>query len=264
MTERFKYNKCPLVEVTYQVNYPTILAIDANEPVDFQKLIMEKYPNYDLKTEFQGEVKVNMENDDMDASASMSRQQKRKIHIFVSEDQKWRIALAKNMLAFTTVDYKYWEDMVLKSKDVIKAFVDSYKPLYFTRVGLRYIDAFDRVELKLEDTPWDKLLKPHVCGCLGYRTDEEVKVKSSIVNSEIMVNDVFIKLAAGSGMIDRHDGNLPHEAFILNCDYYYNKKISIDNLFQTAEKLHNQSHSFFRESITNELHYAMKPEELKL
>lgn len=96
--ERIKYNKCPLVEVTYQVSYPAILAIDANDPVAFQEIIRGKYPNYDLKIEQQNELTVNIENSKPDAI--LNSRMVRKLHNFISEDQKWRVTLAKDMLAF--------------------------------------------------------------------------------------------------------------------------------------------------------------------
>lgn len=262
MSVRFKYNKPPLVEVTYQVNFPTILDIEANEPVGFQKRIMEKFPNYDTKTEYQNEVTVNVV--DAKADASLNRQQTRRLHFFASEDQQWRITLAKDMLAFTTTDYKYWEDMTARSVEIIKAFIDEFTPMYFTRVGLRYIDAFDRKEIGLEKIPWDELLQPHILGGLSYKTKQQVSIRNSAVSSELIVDDVFINLASGTGFVDRHDGTPPREAFILNCDYYYNQKTSVSELTQIATKLHNQSHTFFRESITDKLHNAMEPEELSL
>ena len=262
MQKKYKYRKSPLVEVTFQVNFPTILAIDAQDPVDFQKIVMRKYPNYDSQTEIRNEVTVNVANTKSDAS--FESKTKRKLHLFVSEDQKWKITLAKDMLAFSTTDYKYWEDMEEKAADVIKALNDAFSPLYYTRVGLRYIDAIDRKVLGLENTSWNLLLEPHICGSLSYKTDGNVTVRSSTVSSEIVIDDVFINLASGTGIIDRHDGTLQQEAFILNCDYYYNKKTTNTDLSGIASKLHDRSHTFFRESITDELHEAMEPEEFEL
>lgn len=37
--KRVRYEKCPLIEVTYQLNFPTILSIEAEMPVRFQNAI---------------------------------------------------------------------------------------------------------------------------------------------------------------------------------------------------------------------------------
>ena len=34
--KRVRYEKCPLIEVTYQLNFPTILSIEAEMPLDFK------------------------------------------------------------------------------------------------------------------------------------------------------------------------------------------------------------------------------------
>lgn len=258
--KKVKYNKCPLAEVTYQLNFPTILSIEAKEPVDFQEAIRKIYPEYHQQIEQQNEVLVNVEN--TKANAVFNQQQVRKLHQFISEDQQWRITLAKDMLAFSTVRYDTWEDFTARTIDVINAFVDEYSPAFFTRLGLRYIDAIERPVLGLQETPWNELLQPHLCGCLGYKTEGSVMVRNSNVNAEVKFDDIFVNIASGLGTVDHHDGKAPTEAFILNCDYYISKRISIDDLESMATKLHDRSHAFFRESITDKLHYAMDPKEI--
>ena len=258
--KRVKYNKCSLVEVTYQLNFPAILSIEAKEPVNFQEAIRKKYPVYNQQVEQQNEVLVNVEN--AKANAIFNQQQVRKLHHFISEDQQWRVTLAKDMLAFSTVKYDTWEDLTARTVDVIKAFVDEYSPAFFTRLGLRYIDAIERPVLGLQETPWNELLQPHLCGCLGYKTEGSVQVRNSNVNAEVAFDDVLVNIASGLGTVDHHDGKTPSEAFILNCDYYISKRITITDLASMAAKLHDRSHTFFRESITDKLHFAMDPKEI--
>lgn len=258
--KRVKYNKCPLVEVTYQLSFPTILSIEVKEPADFQEKIREKYPVYNQQTEQKNEVVVNM--DSTTANAIINQQLVRKLHHFISEDQQWRVTLAKDMLAFSTVKYDTWEDLNARTVDVIKAFVDIYRPAFFTRLGLRYIDAIERSALCLQETPWNELLQSHLCGCLGYQTGEHFQVRNSNVNAEVAFDDILVNIASGLGTVDHHDGKSPSEAFILNCDYYITKRISITDLYTMATKLHDRSHAFFRESITDKLHNAMDPREI--
>ena len=76
-------------------------------------------------------------------------------------------------------------------------------------------------------------------------------------------DDILVNIASGLGTVDHHDGNTPSEAFILNCDYYISKRITITELAAMAAKLQELSHTFFRESITDKLHYAMDPKEIR-
>ena len=44
MNKRVKYNRCPLVEVIFQLRFPTILSINSKQPADFQEKIRKEYP----------------------------------------------------------------------------------------------------------------------------------------------------------------------------------------------------------------------------
>lgn len=46
-------------------------------------------------------------------------------------------------------------------------------------------------------------------------------------------------------------------------DYYQTGKVDIDKVEEVAEQLHQKSTEFFRKSITQKLHEAMEPQELK-
>ena len=48
--ERVRYSKCPLVEVAYQLNFPTILSIEAEMPAKFQNEIRKTFPQYQIQT----------------------------------------------------------------------------------------------------------------------------------------------------------------------------------------------------------------------
>ena len=54
--KRVRYEKCPLIEVTYQLNFPTILSIEAEMPVRFQNAIRKDFPEYKMQTEQEGEA----------------------------------------------------------------------------------------------------------------------------------------------------------------------------------------------------------------
>ena len=103
------------------------------------------------------------------------------------------------------------------------------------------------------------------CGGSGYLVEVELPGADDFVKvnvAEVAFDDVLVNIASGLGTVDHHDGKTPSEAFILNCDYYISKRISITDLTIMAAKLHDRSHTFFRESITDKLHYAMDPREI--
>ena len=140
--ERVRYEKCPLVEVAYQLNFPTILSIEAEMPVKFQNEIRKAFPQYQIQTEQENEITVNITGEDV--NPMFKHRSVRKLHQFISEEGKWKITLAKNQLAISTLKYEQWEDMMRRFEQPLKVFSEVYDQSYFERVGLRYVDAIKR------------------------------------------------------------------------------------------------------------------------
>ena len=44
--KRVRYKNSPLLEVIFQLRFPTILTINANPPVEFQEKIRNEFPYY--------------------------------------------------------------------------------------------------------------------------------------------------------------------------------------------------------------------------
>ena len=63
--KRVRYEKCPLIEVTYQLNFPTILSIEAEMPVKYQNAIRKNFPQYRTQTEQEGEITVNINGEEV-------------------------------------------------------------------------------------------------------------------------------------------------------------------------------------------------------
>lgn len=56
--KRVRYEKSPLVEVIFQLRFPTILSINARQPVEFQELIRKQFPFYEEGIEQQNEFLI--------------------------------------------------------------------------------------------------------------------------------------------------------------------------------------------------------------
>ena len=259
--ERVRYLKCPLVEVTYQLNFPTILSIEAETPAKFQGEIRKAFPQYQIQTEQENEITVNITGDDV--NPMFRHRPVRKLHQFISEDGVWKITLAKNQLAISTLRYEQWEDMQKRFEGPLKAFSEVYEQTYFERIGLRYVDAIRRSELGLEGVEWKELIQPHLLGCLGFSQAESTKVSSNTLRAEIMMDGVSVRISSGMGTINTDNNKKTDNAFILDCDYYQIGKVDMEKIGEVAERLHQKSTEFFRQSITKKLHEAMEPRELK-
>lgn len=259
--KRVRYGKCPLVEVTYQLNFPTILSIETEMPAKYQNAIRKDFPQYREQIEQESEITVNIING-KEVSPIFQQRPAKKIHNFISEDGQWRILLSKNQLAISTLCYEQWEDMKEKFSIPLHAFCDIYDQKYFERIDLRYIDAIDKEQLNLKGVEWRELIRPHLLGCLGLESNNSFQIKSSTLNTEIMIGDISVKIFSGLGMINYGDKSTK-ENFILDCDYFKAEKIELSDLDRVAMKLHCESTTFFRNSITEKLHEAMEPKEIE-
>ena len=258
MIKRIKYKNCPLVEVVVQVNFPPILSIEATTPYEFQELIRSEFPEYIVQPEYESQLLINSQNPQI--SPLYNQKRTRSIHMFTSDNGLWKLSLSNNMLSLSSLKYDCWEDMKDKFSNSFKALLKVYKPSYFNRIALRYIDAFEKDKLNLLNSEWSELLNPHICGCFGYTTDGQIKVKTNRVDAEIQFENATVKVIAGIGNVNHHDGNPPTEAFILDCDYYNIGRFRVDQFYSIADSIHERTSLFFRDAITEKLHNAMDPD----
>ena len=143
--KRVKYNKCPLENVICQLRFPPILQIDSQTPYMFQDKIRNQFPNYEEGVEVQQELNTNINWVTSEQIINpMAKISSNKNYIFFSEDDSWQINLTKNFLSVSTTKYVTWEDMIKKIKLPLNALLEIYKPAYFSRIGLRYVDVFCR------------------------------------------------------------------------------------------------------------------------
>ena len=68
---------------------------------------------------------------------------------FISADGGWKVSLAKGFIALSTTRYTRWEEFAKRLDVVLAAFIKIYQPAYFTRVGLRYMNAVNKAALGL-------------------------------------------------------------------------------------------------------------------
>ena len=148
---RYAYGKAQLIEVICQLRFPEILKIDVSEPADFQERIRRDYPQYEKKIE---QLPPQMVNGKPVPQGTVNNYQ------FVSAEGQWKISLTKGFIALSTYGYTRWEEFAQRLDRILAVFIETYHPSWFTRVGLRYVNAFRRAPLGLEDCLWKELITP--------------------------------------------------------------------------------------------------------
>ena len=254
---RCHYRRNPLGEVICQLRFPEILAISANPPVDFQEGIRDAYPQF-LRKEENPAPKITgspghltLEN----APATVNYQ-------FASRDGVWRVNLTSRFISLSCSRYNSWEDFAQKLDKPLAAFIRIYKPAYFERIGLRYLNFFSRSALELEDVPFSQLFSPCYLGPLGEEDVLPSTVTRCGVDTELAIRGgCRAKIHAGPGLI-RQGANADKEVkFIFDQDLFMAGQINPSLTTGALNTLHVQADIIFRGAITARLHEAMEPVE---
>ena len=250
----FVYEKNQLVETICQLRFPTILSIDTKEPADFQDTIRAVFPGYVCQM------------DPVAGPDGKSLQVRN--HTFVTEDGTFKISLTKDFIALSTIRYPDWEGFARMLDEPLGQFIRLYKPAYFSRIGLRYLNAFSREQLGLTGRRWNDLLQPQVLGILDDDSINESDVVKCSFDVERRFTERFgLRLHTGPGNIrrmTRTDAGLKtvqesETRFILDIDVYTIGNTALGAAAEAMEQLHVYADRVFSDAITDALHDAMEP-----
>lgn len=252
--KRVKYKKSPLIEVIYQLRFPTILSIESEQPVQFQERIREKYPFYDVQTEEQS----NISFDPRLKSVSMNKLGENKNYSFIDVDRVYKVNLTASFISISTKLYTQWETFWDNAQYVIKVFEEIYNPSFYNRVGLRYRNVIRRSILGLEECKWKELVSPEFLGIMGKTNEEGVKVYKTATEYQTDVEDV-ISTARIELVHVNHEEEL---CFLIDCDYYTNGINESSKIKYISDSLHEASNNFMQSAFTERLSMAMEPEDI--
>ena len=254
---RVTYRKNQLGEVICQLRFPEILAIGAKPPVDFQEAIRAHYPQYSSRMESPAPQLTGVPG-----NLSLQNQPPVTNYQFGSADGLWRVNLTQKFISLSCARYTGWEDFAAKLDKPLAAFIQIYKPAYFERIGLRYVNFISRKALGLEGVPFSELIAPCYLGPLGEGDVAEAAATRSTVDAELAIRGgCRVKLHAGPGMVKRGGVEDKEVKFIFDQDLYMPGQIPVTLSAGTLQTLPSQAFSIFRGAITDTLHDAMHPDQ---
>lgn len=243
------YGRNQLGEVICQLRFPEILTINTNAPAEFQEAVRGQFPLYAVQKE------AIPRNPGAPALPSGMNYQ------FATEDQLWRINLTSKFISLSCSRYTCWEDFAARLDQPLAAFIRIYRPAFFERVGLRYLNFISRKALELDFTPFSQLITPTYLGLLGDSEVSETTSTRSTVDADIAIRGgCRVKLHAGPGMVRRAGQTDTEPKFILDLDLYMPGKVALNLSAGALQTLHAQAFPIFRGAITDTLHEAMQPE----
>lgn len=252
---RCLYQNNQLADVICQLRFPDILTINANPPVDFQEAIRDKFPQYSANMEAAAPKITGLPG-----NLQLSNQPATMNYQFSSADGVWRVNLTSRFISLACNRYTSWESFAQKLDSPLSEFIKIYKPAYFQRIGLRYINFISRKSLGLEDTNFSELFQAPYLGILGDDTVDERSVTANGVDAQINISGgCKLKIHAGPGIV-KHNGKADEEVkFIFDQDLYMPGNVPVNYSAGALETLHSQAFPIFRDAITETLHQALSP-----
>ena len=247
------YEKTLAHEVICQLRFPTSLTINHVEPADFQERIREDFPQYARKQDVLPPKVVNGKPEPQPPVTN---------YHFLSQDGRWKLNLTKDFIALSTLSYPGWEDFARMLDKPLAAFIQLYKPAYFQRVGLRYLNLISRTALGLEDTPWRQLIAPAYLVVLAEADINEDKILSCGYDVQMKLDSsCAAKIHAGTGRLKVNNPNVPQDAeikFILDIDLSMGGSTPCGLAAAALETLHGHSARVFEGAVTDTLRDAME------
>ncbi len=252
------YRSNQLADVICQLRFPEILTIEANLPAVFQEAIRDTFPQYTSRKELPAPKLTGAPG-----SLNLQKQEPVTNYQFSSADNLWRVNLTSRFISLACSQYTCWEDFAKQLDKPLAAFIQIYKPAYFERVGLRYLNFISRRELDLEGVPFSALFQPCYLGVLAEEDIMESNVLRSGVDTEVNLRGgCRAKIHAGPGVVKRNGNPDPEVKFIFDQDLYMAGKVPVNVSAGALETLHRQAGSLFRGAITSTLHNALDPQEI--
>ena len=254
--ERYQYARAPLVEVICQLRFPTILSIGAKEPAEFQEAIRKDFPQYAARQEQLPPKVVKKGN-----ATALEPQKPITNYNFISADGKWKLNLTKDFIALSTLSYPGWEEFARMLDKPLAAFIQLYKPAYFQRVGLRYLNIVSRTTLDLEDVSWRELFTPAYLGPMAEADLAEDRVVNCGCDTQFKLDSsCTAKIHAGIGRLKTNIPHAPQDPevkFIFDMDLSMGGNTACGLAAAALETLHGHSSRVFEGAITDRLRDAM-------
>lgn len=246
-SDRVIYSQPPLRQVIAQLRFPTILKIDGEVPHEFQERIRGNFPHVERET--------GIPNLPAEIAPFLTQQS---CYVFKDDDAS-ELRLASNSLSLTMGLYKRWEGFRALFNPAIDALTGIYKPSFFSRTGLRYINIIDKNHLGLSNTPWTSLISEKLISTLTVPGLEEFTVEFQ--------NAVRVRAenTLGSSLFLQHGFFAENNAlsYKIDFDFYKDEKVMCDDAKSALDTLNQRVGRAFRWCISEQLHTAMGPVSLE-
>jgi uncharacterized protein (TIGR04255 family) len=235
------------------MRFPPILKIDVQAPFEFQDIVRQEYPLYSATQEGQPDLPPGMAAQLPPGSLAMLTSDKMNYR-FLSEDEAWTVNLASNFIALTTKNYPDWQPFRQRLELPVRALTEIYRPAFFSRAGLRYVNVIRRSQLGLSSQPWADLIQSHIAGILASRDIAVEAVQKSLSTQELRMGSgqTLVRLVHGLAS----DNTTGEQVYLIDLDFFSDSRLEIADVLIRLDDFNRHAWLLFNWCITDRLREA--------
>jgi uncharacterized protein (TIGR04255 family) len=254
------YKKAPLIQVASQLRFPPILKIEAQSPVEFQENIRGIFPLFEKGVNPLFAQFAHLPQLPPEIMQLVGPQAGGSTYLFLTEDRNTNITLTPDSISLSTSRYERWEQFRDLFRAPLTALIELYRPAFFSRVGLRYIDAIHRESLGLANRPWSQLLRREILGELALPAVEG--------NVEAVGRSIRLRIPTGPGSVSLRHGLASVQgksglSYVIDFDFFVDQKTEVSDADARLARFNELAGRAFRWCISDALRDALGPAPLE-
>ena len=223
---RFRSNFVQLAAC--ELRFPTLLEVETKPPTAFHKALRKEYPIY-----AQAQVV------DLGPTAAFQRENR---YVFRSRRQDWAVGFRASAVSLEVTQYTDYVEFRSRLERVIAAALQVIDSDFFTRVGLRYVNAVPLREESVDGLIRNELITPLVQGVYGTVSKYWQEVRGTAPVGQYSFRH-------GLPGAEQKKPEMP--SYVVDVDMFDDNVEAVAAL-PLLDSLHRQSYNFFRWAVTDD------------
>lgn len=225
----------PLLSVTCQVQFPTILKINQELPASFQEQLRKDYPLFQPTQDRRGYRLASQRNDQ-------------------------EILLLPDSLTVMTSHYPGWAQFQTQIAGAVRALQTCYEPAFCARTNLRFQNLLRPALYGFTKIQWAALMNAKVLGPFSI-PGHKGQLQGSRHDVVMSLPDTSHRFRLIHGFVQYRDAGQANQpggpAYLLDQDYFTTQQLDWTTLSSTLDRFEQEAGRFFRLCVTDQFHQAM-------
>ncbi len=216
-----------LESVFCEIRFPSLLELETEIPIDFQKAWRKRFPIYEQGKS--GEL----------SQAGLSKLST--LHHFGSRDGRWKLSLGSSSLSLATSKYQSFAELVEQVGWVVEQSASLLDTDFFTRIGMRYINKISAQNSYsgLQGAVNSEIAATHATGVFGQVGSLKTQVQGNVQGG----GSYHFQYGIAVDQKESTEENVVN-AIVLDFDYS-DAGVQVEHLISTLERFHEVHFKFF-------------------